>query len=216
MENIVNEPILKYKISPEQYLREEDASLEKHEYFQGEVFAMSGASFKHNKICVSLIVALKNKLKTKKCEPFGSDLRLHIPENSLYTYPDVTVYCGDVELTGQPFETAMNPVVVIEVLSKSTKNYDRGNKFALYRQIKILTDYILVDSESVLVEHHTKKGDGIWQLREYKKLSDNFKIEASMFLLSMLKFMKASIFNPNILLCLNTVFFILPDVFRRP
>lgn len=178
MENIVTEPVVKYEISPAQYLKDEDASLEKHEYYQGEVFAMSGASYKHNRICVRLLVGLNTKLKGKKCEPLGSDMRLHIPENTLYTYPDVTVYCGEVEITGQPFDTAMNPVLVIEVLSKSTKNYDRGNKFALYRQIKTLTDYILVDSESVLVEHHSKKGDGFWQLREYKKLSDNFKIES--------------------------------------
>ncbi len=178
MENIVQEAVEKYEISPSQYLKDEDASLEKHEYFQGEVFAMSGASIKHNRICMRLLHKLMNSLKGKKCEPFGSDLRLHIPQNTLYTYPDVTVYCGDVEITDQPFDTAINPVIIIEVLSKSTKNYDRGNKFALYRQIKTLTDYILVDSESILVEHNSKKGDGFWQLREYKLLEDSFKIDS--------------------------------------
>ncbi len=168
MENTLNEPALKYGISPEQYLQEENELLEKHEYYQGEVFAMCGASFNHNAISVELIYQLKSKLKGNKCRPFGSDMRLHIPENTLYTYPDISVYCGDVELTGQPFDTAMNPVMIIEILSKSTENYDRGKKFVLYRQINTLTEYILVDSQSIHVEHHSKKGDGFWEFREYK------------------------------------------------
>ncbi len=178
MENIIHEAVEKYEISPSQYLKDEVASLEKHEYYQGEIFAMGGASLNHNIISVELLHQFKLKLKGKKCKPLGSDMRLHIPQNTLYTYPDVTVYCGDVEITDQPFDTAMNPVIIIEVLSKSTKNYDRGNKFALYRQIKTLTDYILVDSESILVEHNSKKGDGFWQLREYKSLDNSFKIDS--------------------------------------
>ncbi len=178
MENTLNEPALKYGISPEQYLQEENELLEKHEYYQGEVFAMSGASLNHNRISRKLLTDLSQQLKGGSCEPFGSDMRLHIPENTLYTYPDISVYCGEVELTGQPFDTAMNPVLIIEILSKSTENYDRGKKFVLYRQIKSLTEYILVDSQSIHVEHHSKKGDGFWEFREYKMLEDKFSINA--------------------------------------
>ena len=141
MENIVNEPVLKYNyISPEEYLAGERAALDKHEYYQGEVFAMSGASLKHNMIFSNLFTDIGSKLKGKSCRPYGSDLRIHIPKNTLYTYPDITIICGAAELTDNEFDTATNPSVIIELLSQSTRNYDKGEKFTLYRDIDSLNE----------------------------------------------------------------------------
>ena len=178
MENIVNEPALKYNyISPEEYLEAESAATEKHEYYQGEIFAMSGASLKHNQIFSNFFGELAHKLKGKGCKPFGSDLRIHIPKNTLYTYPDISIICGDPNLTDDKFDTGTNPSVLIELLSKSTRNYDKGEKFTLYRDIDSLKEYILIDTEKVFVEKHIRNADNSWQLTDYRSLDNSFVIE---------------------------------------
>ncbi len=111
----------------------EKAAIEKHEYYKGEIFEMSGASARHNIISVNLLSALSIALKGKDCRPFGSDMRIHIPENSLFTYTDISIICGDLVTLKESEETATQPTVIIEILSPSTKNYDRGKKFMLYR-----------------------------------------------------------------------------------
>ena len=179
MENTVNEPALKYNhISPEEYLAEERAALDKHEYYQGEVFAMSGASLKHNVIFSNLFTDIGGKLKGKGCRPYGSDLRIHIPKNTLYTYPDISIICGEADLTDKEFDTATNPSVIIELLSKSTRNYDKGEKFTLYRDIDTLKEYLLVDTEKIYVEKHIRNADGSWQLTDYKSLENSFTIDS--------------------------------------
>ena len=179
MENTVNEPALKYNyISPEEYLAEERAALDKHEYYQGEVFAMSGASLKHNVIFSNLFTDIGSKLKGKGCRPYGSDLRIHIPKNTLYTYPDISIICGEADLTDKEFDTATNPSVIIELLSKSTRNYDKGEKFTLYRDIDTLKEYLLVDTEKIYVEKHIRNADGSWQLTDYKSLENSFTIDS--------------------------------------
>jgi Uma2 family endonuclease len=134
------------------YLEEEKKASQKHEYFAGEIFAMSGISIQHSRIFRNLLVLLANKLRGKGCEPFGSDLRIHIPQNSLYTYLDISIFYGEIEKADTDIDTAVNPKVIIEVLSKSTKNYDMGTKFTLYRDIMSLDEYITKDSESVRTE----------------------------------------------------------------
>ncbi len=187
MENIVSEPALQYNyISPETYLEQERAATEKHEYYKGEIFAMSGASLKHNKIFINLVADIKTKLKGKKCQPFGNDLRIHIPKNTLYTYPDISIICGDPELTDDHFDTAINPAVIIELLSKSTRNYDKGEKFTLYRDIESLQQYILVDTEKIYVEKHIRHADNSWQLTDYRQLANSFTIDTVQLTLSLL------------------------------
>lgn len=179
MENTVNEPALKYNyISQDEYLTEERAALDKHEYYQGEIFAMSGASLKHNKIFSNLFIDIGSKLKGKNCRPYGSDLRIHIPKNTLYTYPDISIICGDPDLTDQEFDTATNPSVIIELLSKSTRNYDKGEKFTLYRDIDSLKEYVLVDTEKIYVEKHIRNADKSWQLTDYRSLENSFTIDS--------------------------------------
>ena len=102
---------LKYTTSAD-YLNVERLALEKHEYFQGEIFAMSGASISHNRLLKNCLSELGTKLKGKKCEPFGSDLRIHIPKNSLFTYPDISIICGEIETTDDKFDTVDRKSVV--------------------------------------------------------------------------------------------------------
>jgi Uma2 family endonuclease len=168
-------PELKY-ITPEDFLTAERLATEKHEYFKGEVFAMSGASIPHNIISVNCLTDIKNALKGKKCRPYGSDLRIHIPKNTLYTYPDISIICGEIETTDDKFDTATNPSVIIEILSASTKNYDKGQKFDLYRDIESLREYILIDSEQIKVEKFFRNEDNSWLLTEYKTIESNFSI----------------------------------------
>lgn len=177
MENIVKEPALSYNyISQEEYLETERAALEKHEYYQGEIFAMSGASVNHNIISVNLISELKTKLKGNGCRLYGSDLRIHIPKNTLFTYPDISIICGNPNLTDDKFDTATNPSVIIELLSKSTRNYDMGQKFTLYRDIESLQEYILIDTEKIYVEKHIRNADNSWQLTDYRSQDNSFEI----------------------------------------
>jgi Uma2 family endonuclease len=177
MENEVKEPAPKFNyISPEEYLTLERASTEKHEYFKGEVFAMSGASNEHNDIAYNINRIIAPFLHGKGCKLYGSDFRIHIPENTLYTYPDFTIVCGKTETTEIYTDNLTNPGVIIEILSKSTKDYDRGSKFMLYRSIKTLKEYITIDSLSVSVEIYTKQDENKWILSEFKQLTDSFII----------------------------------------
>lgn len=178
MENIVNEPAPKYNlITPEEYLAKERVSLTKNEYFNGEIFAMSGASLQHNEIFSNLFGILTTSLRGKFCKPYGSDLRIHIANNGLYTYPDISIICGSPETTDEHKDTVLNPSVIIEILSKSTKDYDRGGKFNLYRNILTLREYILVDSTIISVELFRRNSNNSWNLVEYKTNNDFFKLE---------------------------------------
>lgn len=175
----IREPVSAYKkVSIQEYLEAENAATEKHEYYQGEVFAMSGAKVSHNMISGNLLMALGIKLKGKNCRPFNSDQRIHIPTNTLFTYPDISVICGDVMTLDNDDYNVLNPTVIIEVLSRSTKNYDRGEKFKLYRDIKTLREYILVDSESIHIEVFRLNANGHWELEEYKTAEDTIRIKA--------------------------------------
>lgn len=177
MKNLVEEPAVKYNsFTQEAYLETEREALEKHEYYQGEIFAMSGASVKHNKIFINCIGELQNRLKGKSCQPYGSDLRIHIPKNTLYTYPDISIICGEMEFSDDKFDTVTNPSVIIELLSDSTRNYDKGEKFTLYRDITSLKEYILIDTEKIYVEKHIRNADNSWQLTDYKSIENSFTI----------------------------------------
>lgn len=177
MEDEVKEPAPKYNyVSQEAYLEMERASEQKHEYYNGEIFAMSGASPQHNDIAYNINRIIAPFLHGKGCKLYGSDFRVHIPVNTLYTYPDFTIVCGKAETNNIYTDNLTNPSVIIEILSKSTKDYDRGTKFNLYRRIKTLKEYILIDSTSISVELFTRQHDNSWNLTEFKQLSENFVI----------------------------------------
>jgi Uma2 family endonuclease len=164
--------------TPEEYLALERNAPYKSEYYQGEIFAMAGASLRHNEIVGNIIFALKDALRKQKksCRVFPSDLRVHIPQNTLYTYPDVSVICGEPQFTDDSFDAITNPIVLVEVLSDSTKDYDRGEKFKLYRDIDTLQDYLLIASDSPLVEVFSKKQKNLWELKIYKNLEEQIEI----------------------------------------
>lgn len=177
----VNEPAIDYrkqKMSVEEYLDFENASTEKHEYYQGEIFAMSGAKVPHNEISLNFATVLKNKLRGKPCKPYNSDQRIHIESNTLFTYPDISIFCEKMQTLNNDDYNALNPSVIIEVLSKSTKNYDRGEKFKLYRDIATLKEYILVDSESVHIEIFRLNEKNHWELEEYNYQHNSIDIKA--------------------------------------
>jgi Uma2 family endonuclease len=161
----------------QEYLEMENNALEKHEYYKGEIFAMSGASARHNVISSNIFIALGISLKGKNCRPYGSDMRVNIPENTLFTYPDISIYCGDVVTLDDDENTATQPTVIFEILSPSTMNYDRGVKFMLYRAIPSLRDYVLVESESIHAEHFAINKEGLWQLKEYNNINDEILIK---------------------------------------
>jgi Uma2 family endonuclease len=171
----MSEPAIKY-ITETEYLSFERESQERHEYYKGEIYLMSGASFKHNIIEDNLRVLLGSFLKGKKCRSFGSNLRVHVPKNTLYTYPDILIVCDKPEFVDGEFDTLLNPAVLIEILSPSTGNYDRGAKFDLYREIETLREYILIDSVATHCIHYAKNTDSTWILSEAKNLSDAFEI----------------------------------------
>ena len=176
----VEEPVHAYQnklYTIQEYLEMENKALEKHEYYKGEIFAMSGAGNRHNIISINVIVSLGKSLKGKGCRPYGSDMRINIPENSLFTYPDISIFCGEVKTLKEDQNTATLPTAIIEILSPSTRNYDRGVKFMLYRAIPSLTDYILIDSESIHAEHFAINKEGLWQLKEHNILQEEIFIE---------------------------------------
>ena len=184
----VHEPTPAYKrqfVSAKEYLEQEKMSLEKHEYYKGEIFAMAGAGNRHNVIFSNVFLAIGNALKGKNCRPYGSDMRIHIPENTLFTYPDISIICNDIIFSPEDEDTAVQPTVLIEILSPATKNYDRGEKFMLYRDIKTLKDYVLIDSKSIHAEVFSINQSNLWQLKEYKNLTDELVIGSIEFSVSL-------------------------------
>ena len=176
----IREPLAAYnkqRFSIEEYLEMEDAATEKHEYYQGEIFAMSGEKVPHNEISGNLYFVLRKKLQGKKCRPYNSDQRIHIAENTLFTYPDISIICGEIKTLNDDNLNVLNPAVIIEILSPSTKNYDRGEKFKLYRDIPTLKEYILIDSESVHIEVFRLNETNHWELEEYNSMEEELYIK---------------------------------------
>ena len=143
-----------------EYLELERKADFKSEYYNGEIFAMAGATLIHNKIVSNLIFLFNQFLKDKPCDVYPSDLRLQVEKSGLYTYPDITIVCGKTELLDNKFDTLKNPTVLIEVLSDSTEKYDRGQKFSFYREIPSLKEYILVSSKTMKIEKFKRLEDG--------------------------------------------------------
>ena len=167
-----SEPEAPARVSPADYLRLERAAEYKHEYYAGEIRAMAGASFAHNNVCANALFTLVGTLRGKGCTPVGSDQRVHVKNKSSFLYPDLSVVCGQPEfLEDKKPDTLLNPVLLAEVLSASTRDKDRGEKFMLYRQIPSLQHYLLLDSESVHAELFSLNEQGHWVLTETRELS---------------------------------------------
>lgn len=152
-------------LSPAEYLALERLAEYKSEYCNGQVFAMSGASRAHNLITGNLAGTVGNHLKGRPCEMYIADMRVKVAASGLYTYPDVAVACPPIQLEDEHSDTLLNPSVIIEVLSPSTEKYDRGEKFAHYRRLASLQEYVLVAQDRMRVEHYLRDGEH-WILTE--------------------------------------------------
>ena len=169
--------IQKPNLSEQDYLIDERNASFKSEYYRGEVFAMSGATKEHNKVTASIIVEIGQYLKGRKCSIMPSDSRVYNPLNTLYTYPDVVITCEEEKYLDDEFDTLLNPTIIIEVLSKSTENYDRGTKFARYRSIPSLKHYVLFSSMEYLAEIYSREAD-TWVLTTANKPEDSLYLSA--------------------------------------
>jgi Uma2 family endonuclease len=163
----MSQAALRTRISEQAYLAFERAAEERHEYADGEIFAMAGGTREHSLIAGNIFRELSTALLARRCEAHASDMRIHIPSTGRYTYADALVVCGKLVFTDEVRDTLVNPVVIVEVLSDSTEKYDRGDKFEQYQTIVSLRDYVLVSQKKVRVEHLHRQADGTWLLRTF-------------------------------------------------
>ncbi|HEY9688718.1 MAG TPA: Uma2 family endonuclease [Coleofasciculaceae cyanobacterium] len=165
-------------ITADDYLTQEITAETRNEYRNGVVVPMTGGTPEHNFIAINLITILKFALRGQAYDLALADQRLWIPEPNLYTYPDVMVARRPIERKPDRNDTVMNPIIIAEVLSKSTQAYDRTEKFAAYRSISTLRDYLLIDQYQPHVELYSRVDDHQWLFREYSQLSDRVALDA--------------------------------------
>jgi Uma2 family endonuclease len=163
-------------ITAEEYLALERGAEYKSEYLDGEIFAMTGASREHNLIAGNVFFSLKRQLQGRKCEIYMSDMRVRVRSKSLYTYPDVAVVCGESRFEDDHGDSLLNPVLIVEVLSKTTAAYDRTIKFGYYRTIETLDEYLLIAQEDHRVEQYVKQADGRWMVSDIISLQSKVEL----------------------------------------
>lgn len=165
--------------SAENYLEFERFASEKHEFLDGSVYAMAGESPRHSTICFNLYGIVHSQLRGKRCRGFSPNMKVATNEKGLFSYPDLAVVCGQPKYHDEKSDVLTNPAAVFEVLSPSTENYDRGEKFLRYtNQIETLQDYILISQDKPLIEHFTKRENGGWQKTEIAGFQVILKIDS--------------------------------------
>ncbi|MBZ0300384.1 MAG: Uma2 family endonuclease [Anaerolineae bacterium] len=162
--------------TPQSYLNFERESAEKHEYLDGDIYLMAGASANHNLIVGNLYASLHAQLRQRPCVVYPSDMRLKIRETDLYTYPDISVVCDAPRFEDAQRDTLLNPTVIIEVLSPSTESYDRGKKFQHYRTLDSLQEYILVAQDSPRIERYLRQPDGQWLFADATQMDGRLEL----------------------------------------
>ncbi len=150
----------------EQYLEIERAAEFRSEYLNGEVFAMAGGGRKHALIAAAVVARLDEQLGNRPCAVAGSDLRLFCQQAQMLTYPDIVVFCEPAQFLDGDTDTLVDATAIVEVLSPSTQNYDRGEKFRFYRGLPSFSEYLLLAQDAVRAEHHVRQADGSWLFRE--------------------------------------------------
>lgn len=164
--------------TPQEYLAFERSSQQRHEYFNGEIFAMSGASERHNLITGNVFASLHTQMRKRPCKVYASDMRVKVSPTGLYTYPDIVALCGEARFDDEQQDTLLNPSLIIEVLSKSTEGYDRGEKFAHYRRIESLLEYALISQEQSRIEHYTRQPDNQWLMSEVSQAQEALELSS--------------------------------------
>jgi Uma2 family endonuclease len=157
------------RLTVDQYLEIERKAEFKSEFIDGEVFTMSAASLNHALIATALLARLFEQLRKSTCTVAGSDLRLYCERARILTYPDAVVFCEPARFKDKEQDTLVDATVIVEVLSPSTQNYDRGEKFRAYRNLPSFTEYLLIEQKEVAAEHHVRQPDGSWLMREWSK-----------------------------------------------
>jgi Uma2 family endonuclease len=165
-----------HKLTEAEYLEIERRAEFKSEFLDGEMFAMAGGTGTHSLIKCNLIRAIGNQLKESPCRVYDSDLRVKVQASGLYTYPDVSVACGQDHFDDEHDDTLLNPTVIVEVLSDSREAYDRGKKFELYRRLPSLREYQLVNQYKPLVEQYIRQESGEWFLRDVEGLESKLTL----------------------------------------
>ena len=159
--------------TPEEYLEFERQADERHEFWDGYLFQMAGESLSHSRICINVAREASSGLLGKRCEALSSNMKVRTSTASLFSYPDLTIVCGEPLFHDRKKDVVVNPLAIFEVLSPSTERYDRGKRFQRYRLgNETLTDYILIAQEVCLVEHYQKAGNGNWIFENYTELTD--------------------------------------------
>lgn len=165
-------------LSPEDYLAAERRDEIRHEYLNGETFAMSGASRRHNRIVWNLVEKLGPALRARGCEGFANDMRVQVEETGLYTYPDLVVVCGEPQFADRENDTLLNPTLIVEVLSPTTEDYDRGRKFAHYRTIPTLGTYVVIAQDRRWAEKAERQPSQTWLFTECRDLEATLELPA--------------------------------------
>lgn len=165
-------------LTPEQYLEIDRQAERKSEYWQGEVFAMSGAAEPHNLAMSNVHGQFYVQLRSSACRTYSNDMRVRVNATGLYTYPDIVVVCGTPQFLDARRDTLLNPTLIVEVLSPSTEAYDRGRKFELYQSLDSLQQYLLVASERVHADLFTRQPGGQWLLRGAASLDDAIDLDS--------------------------------------
>ena len=160
------------RYTPEEYLTLERKAEYKSEYVNGAIFAMSGASERHNVIVLNIGASLHAQFRNRPCRVYASDMRVKVSQTGLYAYPDIVALCGEPQFDDAQKDILLNPAVIIEVLSPSTEAYDRGGKFEHYRKLASLAEYLLVSQEKPHIEHYVRQPDNLWLLSEASNLQD--------------------------------------------
>ncbi len=160
------------RYTPDEYLTLERKAEYKSEYVNGAIFAMSGASERHNVIVLNIGASLHAQFRNRPCRVYASDMRVKISQTCLYAYPDIVALCGEPQFDDAQKDILLNPAVIIEVLSPSTEAYDRGGKFEHYRKLASLAEYLLVSQEKPRIEHYVRQPDNLWLLSEASSLQD--------------------------------------------
>jgi Uma2 family endonuclease len=161
-----------HKYSVEDYLAFDRASDTKSEFLDGIIYAMGGATARHVQIVGNVAREFGNQLRDKPCVVYSTDLRVQVSQSGLYAYPGVVVVCSEPTFIDNKLDTLTNPLLIVEVLSDSTKNYDRGEKFERYRSIRSFREYLLIAQDKIHIEQYVRQDDGTWVLREMNSLND--------------------------------------------
>ena len=167
-------------LSIKEYLEIEETSSSKHEYEKGKILAMTGGSINHGILCGNAYNELRTEIEKKKlkCDAFGSEIRIHIEKADSIVYPDAMIICGEIKTSKSDKESVINPVLIVEVLSKSTESYDRGAKFYKYQQLASFKEYLLIAQDQAVVDSFFKTENDSWEIARYSGLDTKLPIKS--------------------------------------